>query len=295
MISRWPLILVALLCTLPSLAGELKLLSWNVYMIPKPVKWSLQVERTDEIAKELLKGQYDIIFLQEAFIEDFRKKILQTIGSIYPYTHYLGIEKFYQLAGSGVFILSKYPYKLLKNIHYHQCLGADCFSAKGASLIELAHPSGLKLQMAATHMQAGRNPENQEVRRTQLQQIKNLFRQFKSPGVPQLLVGDLNVDAFNKVEFNQMTSLLQMGTSALSGELDYTGGFIPDCYKKSTTGARRWIDHVLLEVPSPEVEIIRQARSLKALIKGELCSLSDHYAVEALVKVNQASGDKKKL
>ena len=36
-------------------------------MLPKPIKFSLQAERTPLIINEMIKSQADVIFLQEAF------------------------------------------------------------------------------------------------------------------------------------------------------------------------------------------------------------------------------------
>ena len=66
---------------------QLKILSWNIKMLPTPYGWLLQrQERADNIIqfiKEL--DLYDIIFFQEAFSGSIRRKIYSELESIYPY------------------------------------------------------------------------------------------------------------------------------------------------------------------------------------------------------------------
>lgn len=276
--------LLLFLFALTAGAGELKILTWNVYMIPKPIKWSYQPERTIEITKQIAKSDYDIVFLQEAFMGDFRKKLYRSVSKKFPYAHYLGINGAVPLVGSGVFVLSKYPYKVLENIHFRDCSGGDCFSAKGATFIEVTLPGDEKLQFGVTHMQAGSGAEKEAVRLSQLMQIRGSFQRIKTSGIPQFLVGDVNVDYNNnRPEFDRLTSLLQMKTDRLIGDLQHTGGFPTVCYNK-TINANKWIDHILVSQESRNVRVTRSVRAFSGRINGRECPLSDHHSVEATIR-----------
>lgn len=71
-------------------------------MLPKPIKNSKQKQRSHAIADLLLKSDYDIIFLQEAFSPYFRRIVKNAIEVKYPYYKRLK-KKFglYPIMGQG--------------------------------------------------------------------------------------------------------------------------------------------------------------------------------------------------
>lgn len=282
---------IGLLLLLPVLcfAEDVKLLTWNVYMLPKPINFTRQIERTDLIAKEILKADYDVILLQEAFMGSFRKKLSRAIKKEYPYQdHLTRSRRLIHFINSGLYIASRYPFEVLGWHYFNDCTHSDCFSAKGVLLVEVTTPKGKKVQIAMSHMQAWDDRRAVEARTHQVDEIKTLLDTYARPGVPQILAGDLNINAKTTTEYPAAIAHLQMTNTDLEGPLTSTNGFKVECYK--TPGQPSdgdWIDHVWLRSQGTETKILnKQVRPFKAIFKsGKECSLSDHYGVEAIISL----------
>ena len=67
--------------------NKLKILSWNIKMLPGPFGWFLnRKERAEKIVQFLNNSnEYDIIFFQEAFSGSIRRKIYVGLQNIYLY------------------------------------------------------------------------------------------------------------------------------------------------------------------------------------------------------------------
>lgn len=251
------------------------LISMNVYMLPKPIHWSMQNERTNAIANQLASSNFDVVFMQEAFIASFRTSIAEKLKTQFPYSHYLDRDgSWSHLFGSGLFILSRYPIQVLNSMYFADCGGFDCFASKGALIFQLVLPDGKSFQFATTHLQAG--PEFGSIRLKQIEAIKAGLNKVKSEGVPQLLVGDLNID-FSDPEFITGLAIMQMNYSPLSGLLRTTSARSNDCY--STPTKKMWIDHVWFDKSSegahPEIEVA----DFSFDYENKKCPSSDHHAV----------------
>lgn len=271
-------------------ADEINLLTWNVFMIPKPINFTLQPERTELILKELKKSRAQVIFLQEAFRKSFRKKLFKNLKEIYPYQAYLKRGKnLRHVLNSGLIVLSKYPFEVIDSDHFKKCKGADCFSAKGVLLVEVQLPSGKSFQAATTHLQAWPEEKAAKIRKTQLAQINNLFNLYKTPGVPQLLIGDLNIDGKLDKEFNEAYSFLNMVPTPIINGPQHTVGFKNECYSnpKEIFGLKEeWLDHIWINTNNSTALIDGlTVTKVKGIIKNKLCSLSDHFAVEATLRL----------
>ena len=283
---------IFLLFLLPTLAGadELKLMTWNVYMLPKPIKNSHQKTRTHAIAENLLNSDYDVIFLQEAFSGYFRRTLKEKLRAKYPYYHKTK-KKFgiYPFMGPGLVAFSRYPMKKVDHVYYKDCTGPDCYASKAVQLVEITLPSGKTLQVANTHLQAGQSQEKQDIRKSQLNQIREFLLENKKSGTPQLLVGDLNIDAMKGEEFAVSLNTLAMKVGFDEAEIEpdkpirerlanfFTAGFLANCLKEDEDHNPKLLDHVLYidydkrltfkhdEVANPEF-----------ILKGKSCPLSDH-------------------
>lgn len=264
-------------------ASEVKLLSWNVFMLPKPIWFSMQPERTIAIAQELKKLDHELIFLQEAFIDEFREHLYKELKTQYPYEYYLDGSGFlYPILGSGTYVLSKYPFKLLDKLRFRDCNREDCFAAKGAMLIEADLPQG-RVQFINTHMQA--KSTLSETRLKQLGEIKLMMEKHLKPGIPQVLVGDLNLN-FAEPEFLQGIAITQMDYVKISGPILTTNRLQNKCYKTPAKGGvHHWIDHAWVRGIKAEEATMQVLPILSRLGEHE-CFLSDHHAMDIRLKLS---------
>lgn len=268
-----------------ALSQELNILTWNTFMLPKPLKFSYQDERSKIIKEQLKASNYDVVFLQESFSPYFRLDLKAT-KSKYPYQALLdnlGSGDWRHVMNSGLYILSRYPFKVLGKTYFRNCAGADCYSSKGALLAEFT--VGLKkVQIGTTHLQSG-GTRSRNIRTKQLNMINALFEKYREPGVSQILTGDLNISSADD-EFTQTLSTLEMESSPLEGTLQHTSGFPVTCYCKPGGNTPDWIDHVLVRPNHSVTQVLhKKVRSFRGMIKGRECDLSDHYGIEATIRL----------
>jgi endonuclease/exonuclease/phosphatase family metal-dependent hydrolase len=258
-------------------AFEFRILSWNTYMLPSPIKESLQKKRISLIPGKLKETRFDLLFMQEAFMKSFRTSVGKALKKTHPHTYYLKSPSFpFPVFGSGLYVVSKYPVKLLDRVYFKSCTDADCFAAKGAALIEITLPNGDKIQVSNTHLQATENAG--AIRMKQLGQIHRMLLRHRDPDIPQFLIGDLNIDT-NEPEFMLGLSLLGMDYTHLTGPILWTSGRKNSCYK---TGSRHeWVDHMWFNNYPLLTNTNMRVRNFSFVQDGAVCPLSDHHAIEA--------------
>jgi len=282
--------MISIIFSLNLHAAELRLLSWNIFMIPKPINFSLQLRRAEEIGKVLKKSNYHVVVMQEAFSGAARRKIYKAAKTVFPYQYYYrgkrGGSKVAVLA-SGTWILSRYPIKTLGAHIFSQCTTSDCLADKAVVVQEMKLPNSRRFQIAHTHLQAWNTDKARAVRATQLAEVKMVLDQYRQDGVPQILAGDLNVDFYNKNEYSQMLSILDATDAPLTGNLQISNGFAVDCYNiPAGEAGGEWLDHIFLFPNTTSASIkSKQILSFKGMIKKRQCDLSDHYAIESRIEL----------
>ncbi len=267
---------------------EIKLLTWNVFMLPPPINFSKQKLRASHISQKLVESDYDIILLQEAFMNSTRKSIARSLKEKYPYQEHLRkSKKLLHFVNSGLFIASKFPLKVLGYHYYNNCTHSDCLSSKGVLLVEVTTRTGLKLQVAMTHLQAWEDEKAMAVRTAQFDEIKTLLNKHLTPNVPQILAGDLNVDGKLNIEYPQGLEHLGMTSTPLSGPIMGTNGFSVDCYKiPDLKSQEQWLDHVWVKENNTNIKVLRKTVvPFTGILNTKECSLSDHHGVEAIIQL----------
>lgn len=240
----------------------MKVLSWNIYMLPGVAPCPRRGERAELIGELLKVTDVDIVVFQEAFFKKSRTAILEAVGDVFPFSYgpannIPGIR-----TNSGLWVLSKIPLNEISEIVYEKCASWDCLARKGAMLLEGVW-EGKPFQLVNTHLQAD---GYDEIRDFQLCKLGSEIQRIKRDGVIQIICGD-----FNSVD----TSWVEKCTKGALIELD---GCIADTYdginnpmaKKFGATTQFTIDHILVSEP---VQSCRKVFSFGAPW------LSDHYGV----------------
>lgn len=271
------LLLSLLLVAFQVEAAPFKILSWNVFMLPKPIKFSLQQQRSLKIARELKNLDHDVLGLQEAFWGEFRGNIKRKLEQQFPHRLHLGRSSHPQkVMSSGLYILSRKPFDVLGFRYFSNCAGADCFAAKGVVLVRFQH-EGKPLQVAFTHMQAGSGAVSQRIRARQLSLIKDLFDQFAEPGIPQVLMGDLNIDALTGKEAPLALNYLEMSSTPLTGKIGSSLSTLTSCFGVDDNQSPKLIDHFWTKSHSSGVLVAKnELFVIRDNFRGRHCDLSDH-------------------
>jgi endonuclease/exonuclease/phosphatase family metal-dependent hydrolase len=261
---------------------ELKILSWNMYMLPRFALHTGKRKRAREIAKVLPAENYDIIVFQEAFHGDARRILKRKWKNLYPVRIGPANRNWWWIkVNSGVWIMSKMPLKELEQIKYKDCHGfIDCFANKGALLVE-GEFNGQKFQLLGTHIQAG-GPDS--IKQKQYEAIRTLIDQYREDGVPQLLAGDFNMGPDVPGPYEQMLTTLDVKAYQPDGELKYTAS---SANEFRVGGDDRVIDFVFYR--SNGVTASKLERNVRRFLSvepwsGNFRELSDHWAVEAIVR-----------
>jgi hypothetical protein len=154
------------------------------------------VERGRAIAAVLERERFDVLCLEKAFDERARQAIVGVLGREYGDRHGPLNEKGrWPNINGGVWVLSREPMTLRREIEFDECADEECFSRKGAMLLS-GSVDGHDFDLIATHLQGddipAYNPPHQLVRDAQVRQIATDLVPLARRDVPLVYCGDLS-------------------------------------------------------------------------------------------------------
>jgi endonuclease/exonuclease/phosphatase family metal-dependent hydrolase len=279
------LILLTLFMASMAQAESLKILSWNIYMIPKPILWTNQFDRAEVIGDILAGEDQDVIFFQEAFSAGARKRIWNRLKETHPYeSGTFKKKKFLTVLNSGLWVVSKYPITVLDHIYFEKSMHTDKFATKGSLMVEVQLPDR-KVQIAGTHTQAWQGDEEDKVRYAQLTQMRGMMDEFREEGVDQVVVGDINFDDYRPDYAEGINNILGTHGIELSGPIRFSAGELTNSHRTAKDHAEL-LDYVLLRNDSSTGAKIKNKmlRKRTMMKKGKVIDLSDHYGIEAEIE-----------
>lgn len=262
-------------------AEELKILSWNIYMLPYFSLFNGNGRRAEVIGDQLISSDYQIIVFQEAFSSKCRAILQKKLAEKYPYRYGpANPTQWPHRTNSGLWVLSKVPLTQLGAIRFRLAKGIDMVAHKGAVLFEGKY-NGSCFQLLATHLQADNVPG---VRQIQCREIHGLLETHSRPEVPQLLCGDFNVAMSDGRSYRQMLQTLDAQNGELSGQLKVTYDEINNNLAHKKGGSSEILDYILTR-NSHLIDKIERRISEFYHHEPSFCShLSDHYAMEVSVR-----------
>ena len=265
---------------------HLTILSWNIGMLPVVDIFKEKDERAQAIGNALSGKDYDIIVFQEAFTSYARNVIGQTLHDQYPYTYGPVNRGLFSLkVNSGIWILSKFPLKIRKEIEFTVAAGMDEFAKKGAVLLEGVF-YGTPFQLIATHLQDDDYP--QTIREQQLSEIyEKLIIPFSGTDMPQIICGDFNTDEKAVENYRGMLTILDADDREISGALKVTFDDISNDVFKSLHPDPRRIDYVLTRNSNCIQRMNERVAVLKSRWGENREYLSDHNGLEAVIEFKQ--------
>ncbi|KAI9275302.1 Endonuclease/exonuclease/phosphatase [Helicostylum pulchrum] len=289
----------------------LSLNCWGLAFISKYRKLRLQA-----IAHSLSSCSYDIITLQEVWVQEDYQYILDKVKHTLPYAKY-----FYSGAlGSGLAILSRYP---IISTAYHRyalngkplkLLHSDYYVGKGCGTAVVKHPALGYLEIFNTHLHAGYGPKDQYKahRASECWQLAYLLRHSAAMGRHIIMSGDFNSvpTSFNYKLIHQH-GFMSDSWFQVHGEPDidkfdmdnmtpesYTQFFGFTCNSPFNTFSRYYspcnndnakkllgkrLDYIFYR-QTPQLTCIDSQVVFTDLVQGEM-SYSDHFGVVSIFKV----------
>lgn len=259
--------------------ANLKILSWNIYMLPPVAPHKGKRERAHAIVQELKSGEYDVIVFQEAFLSAARDIIGNGLNDIYPYAYGPINRKPGLKVSGGVWVLSKMPLKPLNTIEFDDCAKIDCMARKGAVLLQ-GEWHGKKFQVLGTHLQAD---GYDLIRQKQMDQMyTELLIPYKQDGIPQIICGDMNTEQQMKEYYCSMLECLDAENGTMEGiETCSYNGEENEIAQGIWGKHKTTLDYILLRANGSKIKAVK--RYISVLKKGKK-HLSDHYGVVCEVK-----------
>jgi len=257
---------------------ELKILSWNIYMLPYLSLFNNNGDRARVIARTLENSDYQVIVFQEAFSSKCRHIMAKQLAKEYPY-QYGPVNKNHLpfRTNSGLWIVSRIPLAELGEIQFSLSKGFDAVARKGAVLFQGTF-EGAKFQLLTTHLQAD---SLHSVRVKQCNEIRDhLLNKYYDPEIPQLICGDFNIDMDDRPGYRQMLQTLDAQNGELSGNIKTTYDEVNNNLARIAHGKPRVLDYVLVRNAGLIHTIERKVQTFCAHVDGRATNLSDHYAME---------------
>jgi endonuclease/exonuclease/phosphatase family metal-dependent hydrolase len=279
---KYILLLILFMNFLPINATDqkpLRVLSWNIYLLPVLSLFNDNQSRAKAIADQIVESNYDVVVFQEAFSATNRRHIARKIQEIFPY-QYGPVNQGRSLhrTNSGLWVVSRIPLTTLGTIRFAEATGFDAVARKGAVLFEGVF-NGRKFQLITTHLQAD---GKEGIRERQLDAIKrDLLEQFHETNVPQLICGDFNIEKSDSETYEGMLRLLNATDGDLSSGLMYSFDESGNTLLRKPEGRKKLIDYFLLRNGEFIHRIERKIRAFQRMVGEELHHLSDHHALEA--------------
>ncbi len=257
----------------------LKILSWNIHMLPYFYVYTKSKKRVRAklIIEEFKKRDYNILVLQEAFHRRIRNRIKRKLKHKYPYSYGPPNKSYFKIqTNSGLFVLSDRPLIEQKSIRFSESYSWDNKLARKGAMLLQGEFNGSIFQIIDTHTEG--NPAI--INNSQFHEIhEKLIRPFERENVPQIICGDFNCSNSNSRLFNQLLRILHIEDQSI--QFDERKG-------KSNLPVENMIDHIFVRKNNSEVKVIRKRSFLigidweqhpKKIFKKSV-GYSDHYSVD---------------
>lgn len=250
-------------------------LTFNAALLPEFVADTDQRERSARMAPHLTG--YDVLVMQELFVDRWREALLLQLHDAYPYRGELvgrdGAAGLPWRQDGGVVILSRWPIERQATSTFGDvCSGTDCLADKGVAYVAVRVCDRL-VHVFGTHAQSIYGRSVEDVRARQFARLRTFLSEQSIPrNEPVILAGDFNVDAYAP-ERDRMLEVLDATFPPIVGPRRYTWDPQDNAY---ADGPRQWLDYVLFA--NDHVAPVASWNRALAL-RDESLDLSDHFAV----------------
>jgi len=267
-------------------SSELRILSWNIYLLPYLSLFNNNDQRAKTIAEQLNGSDYHIIVFQEAFSSKCRNIMSRILQASFPFQYGPANDARFSLkTNSGLWIVSKIPLTQLDQWQFRKSKGFDAVARKGAVIFE-GQFKGSNFQLLATHLQAN---ESHELRQKQCSEIReHLLNPHYQKDIPQLLCGDFNIDMFDSRHYLEMLRILDASNGLINGEMMVTYDEINNNLAYRPNGKRKILDYALVRNASVISTVERKVQTFLSGIGDAESHLSDHYAMEFSINFAEA-------
>ena len=280
-------------------ANELRVLAWNVNLLPNNGP-NDNGRRVLPISEVLNASRADVIVLSELQSNTFSFVLMQRLRVNFPFnTRVLGRDGGNE--DGGVAIFSRWPITTSQEIVFSRGNNWDYFSNKGVMYARIDKLNRI-YHVFGTHAQAiyNNNETHKQTRDGQFAEAKTFIDGLNLPNNELVvLAGDLNVNFYDRSEYNAALRSMRMHSPDLSGIQRRPATYSPRSNTLRPGDSRaELLDYVLFSRdhlrPSMAASWVRQMRIPGGLPDDpSIVHASDHYAIEArfLVQPSQRCAD----
>jgi len=155
------------------------IVTWNI----QGLFYFMYKKKEDNIIRELLNFDQDIISLQEVFEDSLKELIIYELRDKYPYYLLGNVDKRYIIgADSGLLVLSKYKVEFMKELILGEYVFPDRMASKSIMYFKIGN-----LNLVTCHLQSNNMYDNNDISCRQIKMIKE-----ESPFDSYIVTGDLN-------------------------------------------------------------------------------------------------------
>lgn len=267
----------------PAPPEKIKILSWNIYMLPHLIaSGSGKINRARAIGETLQSSDYDVIFFQEAFHPRSRKVIISQLIKQFPYHSGPANKKTISpITSSGLWIFSKHPIVNSTAIRYKTRYGIDAFSRKGALLVTL-NVNGSLVQVVGTHLQ---NCGPDWLKKMQCVELfERLIKPHEQLHVPQIICGDFNIDRCKQAgSYKMMLSLLD-AQDTNTDSTSFTYDRVSNQLRNEDGNDHDLIDYILIRKNGLDLHWATQVNRFTKKWHRNFDELSDHYSLQSVIR-----------
>jgi endonuclease/exonuclease/phosphatase family metal-dependent hydrolase len=267
----------------PAPPEKIKILSWNIYMLPHFIaSHSGKIERARAIGETLQSSDYDVIFFQEAFHPRSRKVIINQLIKQFPYHSGPANKKTISpITNSGLWIFSKHPIVNSTAIRYKTRYGIDAFSRKGALLVTL-NVNGSLVQVVGTHLQ---NCGPDWLKKMQCVELyERLLKPQQQLRVPQIICGDFNIDRYKHAESYKMMLSLLDARDTNADSTSFTYDRVSNQLRNEKGNDQDLIDYILVRENGLNLDWSTRVNRFTKRWHRDFDELSDHYSLQSVIR-----------
>lgn len=171
--------------------NDFKILSYNVFNLPTTLFPNIKF-RLKQLFTFLgkISSEVDMVVLQEVFTSKYIVPLKQFFEDMkWSVVHADPRENNWTFINSGLFVASRYPFVHFESINFRSCVMFDCWSKKGALLVQMKKNNKIHT-IVTTHLQDATFDLSGYTRAQQLKEIASLTKKYKNV----VVVGDINLD-----------------------------------------------------------------------------------------------------
>lgn len=158
--------------------------------------------RIDKIALAIRDLRPDVVCLQEIWKRDNKDQMIKALAKDYPYTYFNPnlASSNVAMMDDGLLVASRFPFQFTRSFTYEDFAGDEKMAKKGADIVAIRTARG-PILFVDTHMQAGTEREDLQVKEKQATQLARELVDIKTSGnsslrafrdAPVVIAGDFN-------------------------------------------------------------------------------------------------------